>query len=179
MEDETYGNPDAEEQEIVESELIEPEEQQTVEEDVDIRYLNQKKRAEKAEAELKAMKELLKGSTKQSVKSKETQKPITSDRDETFVISALGSRGLSFEEINTYLEKAKKIAAVEEIPLSQALDTDIFKSFDKTYQEEKRRELASLGGSKGSGGSVTKKSLQTPGLSDEEYKDMLRKQVIG
>lgn len=176
MEDETFGNPTAEEQEI-ETTTVETTEE-TTEDDTDIRYLNQKKRAEKAEAELKALKEA-QATSKPVAKSKETQKPITSDRDETFVISALGSKGLTYEEINTYLDKAKKIALVEEIPLAKVLDTDYFKAFDKTYQDQKKQELAQMGASKGSGGAVSKKTLQTPGLSDDDFKRMLRDKLRG
>ena len=179
MEDETFSNPTAEELEIESTEETTTEPATADEESDDIRYLNQKKRAEKAEAELKAMKELLKSTNGETAKSKETKKPITSDRDETFVISALSSKGLSFEEIDTYLTKAKKIAMVEEITLAKALDTDLFKSFDKSYQEEKKRELASMGASRGSGGATTKKTLQTPGLSDAEFNEMLKKTLRG
>lgn len=179
MEDETFSNSTAEELETDTTEETTTESTTVEEESEDIRYINQKKRAEKAEAELKAMKELMKSINGESAKPKEAKKPITSDRDETFVISALSSKGLSFEEIDTYLTKAKKIAAVEEIPLSKALDTDLFKSFDKSYQEEKKRELASMGASRGSGGATTKKTLQTPGLSDAEFNEMLKKQLLG
>lgn len=174
MEDETFSNPTAEELEV---ETGAEETTEETQEDADIRYLNQKKRAEKAEAELKALKESMKSLEKPA--KKEAQKPITSDRDETFVISALGSKGLSYEEINVYLDKAKKIAQVEEIPLAQVLDSDYFKAFDKSYQDNKKQELASLSASRGSGGAVSKKTLQTPGLSDDEFNQMLRKQVLG
>lgn len=173
MDDETQVIPTAEEQETVET----TETTETQEEEVDdVRYLNQKKRAEKAEAELKALKDSLE---KPTAKPKEAKKPITSDRDETFVISALSAKGLSFEEIDTYLTKAKKIAQVEDIPLAKALDTDYFKVFDKQIQDEKKREQASLEATRGSGGGVSKKTLQTPGLSDEEFNEMLKKSLQG
>lgn len=145
--------------------------------EAEIRYLNQKKRAEKAEAELKALRDA--SQTKPTAKTKESQKPITNDRDETFVISALGSKGLSYEEINTYLDKAKKIATVEDIPLAKVLDTDYFKAFDKSYQDNKKQELASMSASRGSGGNVTKKTIQTPDLSDDDFNAMLKKQILG
>lgn len=175
MEDETFSNPTAEELETDTTEETTTESTQVEEESEDIRYINQKKRAEKAEAELKAMKELMKSINGESAKPKEAKKPITSDRDETFVISALGSKGLSYEEINVYLDKAKKIAQVEEIPLAKVLDSDYFKTFDKSYQDNKKQELAALGASRGSGGAVSKKTLQTPGLTDQEHNELLKK----
>lgn len=179
MENDNEVTQTAEEFEQVEHTEEATETSEQSEEDADIRYLNQKKRAEKAEAELKALKESMKTQESKPAKSKETKNPITSDRDETFIISALSSKGLSFEEIDTYLTKAKKISAIEEIPLSKALDTDIFKAFDKSYQEEKKREQASMGASRGSGSAAQKKTLLTPGLSDKEWNELHRKQILG
>lgn len=147
----------------------------------DTRYLNQKLRAEKAEKEKKELEaELarLKGA-KPEVKE-DTQKPnITSDRDESYLVSLFGSKGLSYEEVTTYLEKAKKIAQIENIPLGKAVETDFFKTFDKSYQEQKKAERASMGASKGSGNAVPKKDFNTPGLSDQEFDSMLKKQIYG
>jgi len=177
MEDETQVNTTAEELDTETTEETTTDDTTVEPESEDIRYLNQKKRAEKAEAELKALRETMKPQEKPA--KKEAQKNITSDRDETFVISVLGSKGLSYDEINTYLEKAKKIAQVEDISLTKVLDSDYFKAFDKSFQDTKKQELASLGASKGSGGAVSKKTLQTPGLSDEEFKAMLSKTLRG
>ena len=145
----------------------------------DQRWLDQKRRAEKAEAELKALKEQKEQTTKKTAKSEETQKTVISNQDETFLIAVLTSKGLSFTEIDTYLEKARKIAVIEEIPLKSVLDNDLFKSFDAQFQRDQKSEEAAMGASKGSGGGSTKKTLQTPGLSDDEFKALLRKQVIG
>lgn len=176
MEDENQVIPTAEEQETVETEAetVESTEEDRIKQLEQVAH-NQKKRAEKAEAELKALRE----NAPKSAKSEKTEKQITSNHDETFVISALGAKGLSFDEISTYVEKARKIAQVEDIPLAKALDTDYFKTFDKQFQDEKKQELASVGASRGSGGSVNKKNLQTPGLSDQEFQDMLKSKLRG
>lgn len=147
----------------------------------DTRYLNQKLRAEKAEKEKKELEaELarLKGA-KPEVKEN-TQKPnITNDRDESYLVSLFGAKGLSYDEVTTYLEKAKKIAEVEGVPLAKAVETDFFKVFDKSYQDQKKAEKASMGASRGSGNSVPKKDFNTPGLSDQEFDTMLKKQIFG
>lgn len=147
----------------------------------DTRYQNQKLRAEKAEKEkreLEAELARLKGA-KPEVKENTQTPNITNTPDESYLISLFGSKGLSYDEVTTYLEKAKKIAQIENIPLGKAVETDFFRTFDKTYQEQKKAEKASMGASKGSGNSVPKKDFNTPGLSDKEFNEMLKKQIYG
>jgi hypothetical protein len=179
MEEETIVTPDASEQDVdtgVDNETNDSLTNDSSTDDStgvdDERYLSQKKRAEKAEAEAKALREQL---AQKKVNPKTEKKEIINhDRDESYLISVFGSKGLGYDEITEYLEKARKIAKLEEIPLAKALETDYFKAFDTSYQAEKKQKLASLGASKGSGGSVSKKSFQTPGLSDEEFTKMLK-----
>ena len=149
--------------------------------DADTRYLNQKLRAEKAEKEKKELESEIARlkSTKSEVKSQTVKGDITNDRGENYLISVFGSKGLEYDEMNTYLDKARKIAQVEGIDITKVLETDYFKSFDKTFQTEKKNALATMGASKGSGSPVTKKNLQTPGLSDAEFKQMLKEKVLG
>lgn len=147
----------------------------------DTRYLNQKLRAEKAEKEKKELEaELARLKGAKPEVNKDTQKPnITNDRDESYLISLFGSKGLAYDEVTTYLEKARKIAEVEGVPLAKSVETDFFKSFDKSFQDQKKAEQASMGASKGSGNSVPKKDFTTPGLSEQEFNTMLKKQIFG
>lgn len=175
MEDDNKVNPDAVEQEVDTGIDNSTNDSSKVVDDE--RYLSQKRRAEKAEAELKALREAKGEQTAQP--NSEVKQNITSDRDESFLISVFGSKGLGYDEINVYLEKAKKIATLEGVPLAKAIETDFFKVFDKSYQDEKKAQNAQLSASKGSGSSVAKKSFNTPNLSDAEFNEMLKKQILG
>lgn len=145
----------------------------------DERYLSQKRRAEKAEAEAKALREQLEANKSSASPEAKKQEFTSNDRDETYLVSLFGSKGLGYDEINTYLEKAKKIAQIEGVPLVKAVETDFFKMFDKSFQEEKKLAKASLNASKGSGSGTAKKTFSTPGLSDNEFDEMLKKQIYG
>lgn len=177
MDEENKVNPDALEQDVDTSVDNESNDAST---DEDTRYLNQKARAEKAEREKKELEaELAKLKTSPEVKSKTETKDITNDRGENYLISVFGSKGLEYDEINTYLDKARKISQVEGIDITKVLETDYFKSFDRAFQNEKKNAQATMGASKGSGSPVSKKTLQTPGLSDDEFNQMLKEKVLG
>lgn len=177
MEDETKVNPDAEEQDVDTG--VDNASNDSSNAVDDERYLSQKRRAEKAEAELKALRETSDKTDKTASPNSEVKQSLTSDRDEAFLISVFGSKGLGYDEITEYLEKAKKIATLEGVPLAKAIETDFFKIFDKSYQDDKKAQKAQLSASKGSGSSVAKKSFSTPNLSDAEFNEMLKKQVLG
>lgn len=177
MEDDNKVNPDTVEQEVDTG--IDNSSNDSSKVVDDERYLSQKRRAEKAEAELKALRGDSASAEKTAQPNSEVKQNITSDRDESYLISVFGSKGLGYDEINEYLEKAKKIATLEGVPLAKAIETDFFKIFDKSYQEEKKAQKAQLSASKGSGSNMVKKSFSTPNLSDAEFNEMLKKQVLG
>lgn len=105
----------------------------------------------KAEAELKKLKEA------------QAQPPINSDpqlSDELKLIA----RGLSDEEI----DKAKVIARGLGIALPEAIKDPLFLSYQATLKEERRKEKAKLGASKGSGESEDD-TLIKPGMTREEH----------
>jgi hypothetical protein len=145
-------------------------------------FEDQKKRAEQAEARAKELEEKLKqqtGNEQPAGKPEEKSEIISNDREESFLVSVFGAKNLEYDEINTYLEKAKKIAQVEGLSLSKAIETDYFKAFDKTYQADKKSKIAQMNASNGSGASASKRDLSTPGLSDEEFDRQLKAKIFG
>lgn len=145
-------------------------------------FEDQKKRAEQAEAELKELKSKLEqqtGNEQPAGKPEEKSQIISNDREESFLVSVFGAKNLEYDEINTYLDKAKKIAQVEGVSLSKAIETDYFKSFDQSFQAEKKSKIAQMNASNGSGASASKRDLSTPGLKDEEFDKMLRAKIFG
>jgi hypothetical protein len=104
-------------------------------------------RAKKAEEELKALK---------------ANPPIKNDpqlSDELKLIA----RGLSDEEI----DKAKVIAKGNGTTLNEALKDDMFIAYQKKLKEDKRKEDAKLGASKGSGESEDSTLIKTEMTRDE------------
>ena len=140
-------------------------------ENADEKYLNAKRRAEKAEADKKELQAKLKALTGDSTEEKRTeQKEQTGLSREEAILFA---KGLSEEEIN----KASKIAQIEGISLTEAIDNDIFVSWKKSNEEKVRSEKAQLGTSKGSPRTPDKKDFGTPGLSAEDHKELFRKRM--
>lgn len=84
------------------------------------------------------------------------------------------AKGHTEEEV----EKAKKIAVLEEIPLSEALESDLFKSWKSENERKKKERDAQLGGSRGSRAKV-KKTFATKGLSDDDHKELFKEKVLG
>ena len=111
-------------------------------------------RAKKAEEELKALK---------------ANPPVNNDpqlSDELKLIA----RGLSDEEI----EQAKVIAKGKGVVLAEAIKDPLFLSYQATLKEERRKEKAKLGASKGSGESQDE-TLIKPGMTREEHQEAFKK----
>lgn len=87
--------------------------------------------------------------------------------------AVLIAKGYSLDEV----EKAKKIAAVEEVDLLKAAESDIFTSWKKSNDEKIKREKAQLGVSRGVKTSAAKKGFGTPGLSDAEHKELFQEKL--
>lgn len=133
---------------------------ETPEVDVDQLQATNKKlyeRAKKAEADLKA----LKGT------SHVNNDPFFEERLE------LLASGLSREE----LDKAKVIAIGNKSTLAEALKDDMFIAYQRKLKEDKRKEDAKLGASKGSGESEDN-TLIKPDMSREEHVEAFNK-VMG
>jgi predicted 2-oxoglutarate/Fe(II)-dependent dioxygenase YbiX len=118
-------------------------------------------RAKKAEADLKALREA------QAQPQNINNDPQLSDE------LKLIARGLSDEEI----DKAKVVAKGLGISLPEAIKDPLFLSYQNTLKEEKRKEKAKLGASKGSGESQ-ESTLVRPGMSEEEHQEAFKK-VLG
>ena len=110
-------------------------------------------RTRKAEAELKKLKEA------------QANPPVNSDpqlSDELKLIA----RGLSDEEI----EQAKVIAKGKGVVLAEAIKDPLFLSYQATLKEERRKEKAKLGASKGSGESQDESLIKQDMPRDEHQK---------
>lgn len=92
-------------------------------------------------------------------------KPDTLTREEAVAFA----KGFSEAEV----DKAKKIAQVEDISLPQALESDLFTTWKAAQDKAKKDEEAQLRAS-GGGGQKTKKDFDTPGLSDEDHKALFK-----
>jgi len=127
-------------------------------------YDNQKRRAEKAEAKLKELKDTMGEKTEEKTEEKE-QTGLT--REEAILFA----QGLSEEEIN----HASKIAKVDGTSLTEAVGGDFFKTWKKSNEDKVRSEKAQLGTSKGSPKVEGKKDFNTPNLSKDEHKELFMK----
>jgi len=133
---------------------------ETPEVDVDQLQATNKKlyeRAKKAEADLKA----LKGT------SHVNNDPFFEERLE------LLASGLSREEV----DKAKVIAIGNKTTLAEALKDDMFIAYQSKIKEDKRKEAAKLGASKGSGESQDN-TLIKPDMTRDEHVEAFNK-VMG
>lgn len=117
-------------------------------------------RAHKAEAELKA------------IKAKQAEAPqsnINNGLDSDAVdVKILQSQGMS-EYLITELKALAKVRGTS--ILATQLDPIFVTIKEKSEQEEKAKK-ASLPASRGSGSPTAKKSFNTPGLTDEEHKEL-------
>ena len=127
-------------------------------------YANQKRRAEKAEAKLKELKDTIGEKTEEKTEEK-AQTGLT--REEAILFA----QGLSEAEIN----HASKIAKVDGTSLTEAVGGDFFKTWKKSNEDKVRSEKAQLGTSKGSPKVEGKKDFNTPNLSKDDHKELFMK----
>lgn len=122
---------------------------------------DQRKRAEKLEAELKELK----------AKSNETPTSGLS-REEAMLIA----KGYSDDE----LSYVSKVATLEGVSLLEAVNTDLFQTWKVGKDQKKKEQEAKLRASRSAGSKAgEEKTMTSPGLSSQEfrkmYSDALRK----
>jgi hypothetical protein len=103
-----------------------------------------------------------------AAKPAEPAQPASLTRDEAILIA----KGFSDEQ----LEKAKKIAAVENIPLTEVPNNDLYISWQTKRETEKKEQDAQLSAARG-GRRSNKRTFGTAGLSDEEHKQMFQEKI--
>lgn len=164
MDDEFEENVDSinDTEETVQPEDSTEDETLETEPEVDIAQLqatNKKlfERAKKAEADLKALK-----SAKQPVKQKQASSSV--DVEETILLA----NGMDEELV----EQLKKVAQVQGLSLIKAQNDPIFVAVKEKFEKDKKQEQASMGASRGSGQSKPRKDFKTPGLKEDEFKEM-------
>lgn len=129
----------------------------------DERYLNQRKRAEKAEERVKALENEL------NKKSPETQNQITNSQELSRDEVVLLAQGMTEEEVS----KLHSVAKAEGVSLREAKDSDLFTAWYDKKQREKKSEMAKLSG----GGSAKTQAVKMSGLSESEHKDLWKKRL--
>lgn len=137
-------------------------------ENADEKYLNAKRRAEKAESDKKDLQAKLRAltgdSTEEKVQNRTEQTGLS--REEAILFA----RGLTEEAVN----QIDKIAKIEGISKLEAAEGDYFKTWKKTQEEKAKSEKAQLGTSKGSPRTPEKKGLSTPGLTRDEHMELFK-----
>ena len=138
--------------------------EETTEETVDTTDYKAEALKWKAIAERKAKK----------LEEKPAQAPVrqetgTLSEDDILVITTLQDKEL--------IERARKIARLEGITLAEAVNNPMFTYAKQAYEEEQRKEKASMEASRGSGSRGQKKTLATAGLSKEEHKELWKRRV--
>lgn len=128
-------------------------------------YENQKIRAEKAERALKELKAKLESKPKPSAKTEKTepQPNQTAPESLTREEAILYAKDLSIEQV----EKAKKIAALEDIGLLEAVESDVYKAWAESDRKRQEKESAELPASSGSPKRKQKPSFQTANSKEE------------
>ena len=96
-------------------------------------------------------------------KKAETSTGLT--RDEGILFSK------GFEEAE--VEHAQKVATLQGVKLTEAIKDPLFTTWKTNRDAEVKKQQAQLGTSKGARTTV-KKTIDTPGLSDEEHKEMFK-----
>ena len=158
-----------------EEENLEVEEIETDGDDVDaLREAIEKKdafakqaiaRAKKAEAELKAFKANKPEEASQNINNQTSNLSV----EET----VLKAQGMSSD----LLDELKKIAQVTGKELIEAQADPYFIAIKQAKEDELKSAQAKLGSSKGSGSRKQEKTLQTPGLSEEEFKALWKEKM--
>ena len=149
-------------EEEVESEAEDEVEETEPEVDVEALKTTNKKlyeRTKKAEAELKALK---------GTKTAKTVSP--QPNVEEVVLKAQGMDEKLVDEL-------KAIAEVRGTTLIKAQTDPIFVAVKEKFEEDKKKSKASMGASRGSGGTKKKKDFKTPGLSRDEHKAMIQQNL--
>lgn len=129
-------------------------------------YENQKSRAEKAESKLKELQKSNSSSSSNETQFTQTQASPSIDVDERI----LKANGMDDE----LLKQLKDVAKLRNISLIDAQKDDLFVAIKSRYEKEETSKKASVRSSRGSGSVEAKKTLQTPGLTKEEHKALLK-----
>jgi len=84
----------------------------------------------------------------------------------------LYAKGFSEEEV----EYAKKVSLIQGVSPTKAIEDDLFTGWKAKRDKDAKDKAAQLGVSRG-GKPTTKKTLATPGLSDEEHKALAKEKL--
>ena len=103
------------------------------------------------------------------VKPKVDSKPSPVSVDERI----LKSQGMNDE----LLEELKVIAEIRGLGLIEAQTDHLFVATKEKYERDQQARRASLGSSRGSGQPAPKKGLDTPNLSRDEHKELMKAEL--
>ena len=158
MEEEQIGvAPTEQEAEVVDS----PSESQS---EFEKKFEDQKKRAEKAEAEARELRAKL-----ETRVINDPVKPVDISKEEV----KLYAQGLDDEAIETLKIYSKQL----KVSLTEAKDSDVYKAWETAREQKRKSQEASLGASSSSGSSSKKIDFTTSGLTKEQHKELWKKSV--
>ena len=126
-------------------------------------------RAKIAEAKLKEKESQPTQTTEQKATQPISNPVLTAEDVE---VRNLKAQGVSNDEI-VYL---KKLAAVNGTSIIEAQSDELFSAFKSKKEEQEKSEKSKLGASRGSSSVKREKDYSTPGLSDEEHKEIWKRQ---
>lgn len=126
-------------------------------------------RAKIAEAKLKEKESQPTQTTEQKATQPISNPVLTAEDVEVRILKA---QGVSNDEI-VYL---KKLAAVNGTSIIEAQSDELFSAFKSKKEEQEKSEKSKLGASRGSSSVKREKDYSTPGLSDEEHKEIWKRQ---
>lgn len=120
-------------------------------------------------AELKKKHAIEMRKLRKELKKTETKEKDTAPQSLTREEAKLYARGLEDDEVDRVI----RIAKLDGISLTEAYNSDDFKSYKEKKERQAKREAAQLGAGKGASSNAgQKKSLNTPGLTAEEHKKL-------
>lgn len=117
------------------------------------------------EAEAKKLQAILDRKTRQSEKQKA---PLTTNKPTDVEETVLRAQGMSTEE----LAMLKKVATVNGTSLIDARKDELFTTWKEKEEREQAAQKARLGASKGAGSKSQPVTLNTPGLTPEQHKEL-------
>ena len=126
-------------------------------------------RAKIAEAKLKEKESQPTQTTEQKATQPISNPVLTAEDVEVRILKA---QGVSNDEI-VYL---KKLAAVNGTSIIGAQSDELFSAFKSKKEEQEKSEKSKLGASRGSSSVKREKDYSTPGLTDEEHKEIWKRQ---
>ncbi len=134
------------------------------------------------EAEAKKWKAIASRKAKQAEAKAEAVEPEDKPKEP---IETNDGSGLTEEDIivisrvgdKEKLDMMRDIAKLKKVSLDEASSSQMYQLWEKEHEAGKKADAARLGASTGSGAKRRKNSLQTPGLTTEDHKELFNRSI--